>query len=46
MTLLDVETVLLYPVSTDVITDQCLYVFTKAVPSDGKWLKSSYIGDE
>ena len=46
MTLLDVETVLLYPVSTDVITDQHLYIFTKAVPSSGKWLKSGYIGDE
>ena len=46
MTLLDVETVLLYPLSTDVITDQRLYIFTKAVPSGGKRLKSSYIGDE
>ena len=46
MTLLNVETVLLYPVSPDVITHQSLYVFTKAVPSGSKWLKSSYIGDE
>ena len=46
MTLLDVKTVLLQPVSTNVIADQCLYVFTEAVPSGGKWLKSRYIGDE
>ena len=44
MTLLDVETVLLYPVSMDVIADQCLDVFTKVITSGGKWLKSGYIG--
>ena len=46
MTLLDVNTVLLYPVSTYVITDQGLDIFMKTVPSGGEWLKSSYISDE
>ena len=46
MTLLDVKTVLLQPVSTNVVANQSLYIFTKAVPSGSKWLQSSYIGDE
>ena len=46
MTLLDVETVLLYPVSTDIITDKCLDILMKVVTSGGKWLKSHYIGYE
>ena len=46
MTLLDVEAILLDPISTYVITDQCLDIFTKVVTSGGKWLKSRYIGYE
>ena len=46
MTLLDVETILLYPISMDVIADQCLDIFTKTVPTDGKRLKSRNICDE
>ena len=46
MTLLDVETVLLYAISTNIVTDKCLYTLAKIVTSNCKWLKSSYISYE
>ena len=43
MALFDVETVLLGTVVPDVITNKCLYVFSKSITSDDKWLQSCYV---
>ena len=43
MTLVDVQAILLGPISTYVIADQSFDVFTKIVASSGEWLKPCHV---